>query len=188
MSEGHSEPVSFHTVSLLGTDLKVGFLRGRGMPITGSSRHWPATLQIGLTHAESLSRVRLFVTPRTVAPQAPLSMGSSRQEYWSGWPFPPPGDLPHPGIKPASLKSPALTGRFSTNSATWEALVMCIQEFNPVLVYVTGNHNIQPPSEHSFLVTQTFMSLGSKIRPQQHFPGPTQVRAFPLGTSPAPLT
>ena len=48
------------------------------------------------------SRVRLFATPGTVARQAPLSMGFSRQEYWSGLPFPPPGDLPNPGIKPGS--------------------------------------------------------------------------------------
>ena len=51
-----------------------------------------------------LSRVRLFVTPRTVAYLAPPSMGFSRQEYWSGLPFPSPGDLPDPGIK---LRSPA---------------------------------------------------------------------------------
>ena len=49
---------------------------------------------------ESLSRVRLFVTPWTVAHQAPVSIGFSRQEYWSGWPFPSPGDLPDPGIEP----------------------------------------------------------------------------------------
>ena len=47
-----------------------------------------------------LSHVRLFVTPWTIAYQAPLSMGFSRQQYWSGLPFPSPGDLPHPGIKP----------------------------------------------------------------------------------------
>ena len=47
---------------------------------------------------------------------SPLSMGFSRQEYWSGLPCPPPGDLPHPGIKPASLTSPALAGGFSTTS------------------------------------------------------------------------
>ena len=52
---------------------------------------------------ESLSRVRLFATPWTVAHQAPLSMGFSRQEYWSGLPFPSPGDLPSPGIE---LRSP----------------------------------------------------------------------------------
>ena len=60
---------------------------------------------------KSLSRVRLFVTPRTVAYQAPPSMGFSRQEYWSGVPFPLPGDLPDPGIEPRSpmLKADALT-------------------------------------------------------------------------------
>ena len=51
---------------------------------------------------KSLSRVRLFATPWTVAYQAPLSMGFSRQECWSGLPFPSPGDLPDPGIKPGS--------------------------------------------------------------------------------------
>ena len=52
---------------------------------------------------KSLSRVRLFVTPWTVAYQAPPTMGFSRQEYWSGVPFPSPGDIPDPGIKPGSL-------------------------------------------------------------------------------------
>ena len=54
-----------------------------------------------------LSRVQLFMTPRTVARQAPLSMGFSRQEYWSGLPFPFPGDLPDPGIEPVSPASQA---------------------------------------------------------------------------------
>ena len=48
--------------------------------------------------AESLSRVRLFVTPWAIACQAPLSMGFSRPEHWSGLPCPPPGDIPNPGI------------------------------------------------------------------------------------------
>ena len=51
---------------------------------------------------KSLSRVRPFATPWTVAYQAPLSMGLSRQEYWSGLPFPSPGDIPNPGIEPGS--------------------------------------------------------------------------------------
>ena len=51
---------------------------------------------------KSLSRVQLFVTPWTVAHQASQSMGFSRQEYWSGLPFPSPGDLPYPGIEPES--------------------------------------------------------------------------------------
>ena len=61
-----------------------------------------------------LSCVQPFATRRTRACQAPLSMGCSRQEYWSGLPFPPPGSLPNPGIKPASLVSPALASRFFT--------------------------------------------------------------------------
>ena len=67
------------------------------------------------------SHVQLFVTPWTVACQAPLSMGFSKQEYWSGLPCPPPGDLPNPGTEPESLMSPALAGGFFTTNATWEA-------------------------------------------------------------------
>ena len=66
------------------------------------------------------SRVQRCAIIWTVAPQAPLSMGFSRQEYWSGWPFPSPGDIPNPGIKPASLTSPALAGGFFTTNTTWE--------------------------------------------------------------------
>ena len=60
---------------------------------------------------KSLSRVRLFATPWSVAYQAPLSMGFSRQEYWSGLPFPSPGDLPDSGIEPGSpaLQADTLT-------------------------------------------------------------------------------
>ena len=65
--------------------------------------------------AQPFRCVQLFVTPWTVAHQAPLSMEFSRQEYWSGLPFPSAGDLPDPGIKPASLESPALAGRLSLN-------------------------------------------------------------------------
>ena len=59
--------------------------------------------------------------PWTIAHQAPLPMGFSRQEYWSGVPLPTPRDLPGPGIKPMSLMSPALAGGFFTTSDTWEA-------------------------------------------------------------------
>ena len=51
---------------------------------------------------KSLSQVQLFATPWTAAYQAPPSMGFSMQEYWSGFPFPSPGDLPDPGIEPQS--------------------------------------------------------------------------------------
>ena len=57
------------------------------------------------------------VTPWIVARQAPLSMGFSRQEYWSGLPFPTPGDLPNPGMEPMSLTSPAMAGEFFTTAA-----------------------------------------------------------------------
>ena len=63
----------------------------------------------------SFSLVQLFATPWTVDHQAPLSMEFSRQEYWSQVPFPPPGDLSIPGIKPTSLMSPALAGGLFTS-------------------------------------------------------------------------
>ena len=64
-----------------------------------------------------LSCVQLFVTSRTVTLQAPLFMGFSRHQYWSKLPFLPPGDLPNPGIKPTSLVSPAMAGRFFTTES-----------------------------------------------------------------------
>ena len=69
-----------------------------------------------------LSCVWLFGTPWTVAFQALLSMGFPRQEYWSGLPFPPPGDLPDQGIKLMCPVSPALAGRFLTTEPTGKPL------------------------------------------------------------------
>jgi len=66
------------------------------------------------------SRVQLFAILYTVARQVPLTIGFSRQEYWSGLLCPPP-DLPNPGIEPTSLMSPALAGGFFTAGANWEA-------------------------------------------------------------------
>ena len=60
---------------------------------------------------------------------APLSIGFSRQEYWSGLPCSAPGDLPNPEIKPMSLPSPALAGRFFTTRATWEASLLRDKEY-----------------------------------------------------------
>ena len=82
-------------------------------------------------HAYLLSRfslIQLCVTLWTVAPQAPLSIAFCRQEYWSGFPCPPPGDLPDPWIKPMSVMSPALAGGFFTTSVTWEALTQSESE------------------------------------------------------------
>ena len=72
------------------------------------------------------SRFRLFATPWTVALQAPLSVGFSRQEYRSGLPGPPSGALLNSGMESESLKSPAVAGKFFTTGATWEALLSII--------------------------------------------------------------
>ena len=69
------------------------------------------------------SRVWLIATLWIVACQAPLSMGLSRQEYWSGLPCPSPWDFPDPGIEPTSLMSPVLAGGFFSTSATGYALL-----------------------------------------------------------------
>ena len=79
------------------------------------------------------SPVRLFGTIWTTAHQAPLSMGFSRQEYWSGLPCPSPGDLPGPGIEPTSLASPVLAGGFFTTSVTRE------WGLNPMTSVLTGS-------------------------------------------------
>ena len=93
------------------------------------------------------SHVQLFATLWTVACQAPLSVGFSRQEHWSGLPCPPPGDLPMPGMEPASLVSPAWAGGSFTTSTTWDAcasgvfFVILIQgtvPFNRWTVPITG--------------------------------------------------
>ena len=101
------------------------FLKGSGyarwqMPKVQASKHGACVLN-------HFSRVQLFATPWTVAHQAPLSMGFSRQECWSGLSSPPPGDLPNPGIKPTSLMSPALAGGFFRTRATWEAQVSVVR-------------------------------------------------------------
>ena len=82
----------------------------------------------------SYIHVRLFATLWTITHQAPLSMGFSRQEYWSQLPCPPPGDLPDPGVEPTSLMSPVLAGGYFTTSATWEALnslILPLKKKNP---------------------------------------------------------
>jgi len=66
-------------------------------------------------------------------------MGFSRQEYWSGLPFPPPGDLPDPGIEPTSLVSLAMTGRFFTTVATSEAYFV-------IFLFVCFEYSLTEPS------------------------------------------
>ena len=72
-------------------------------------------------HTWSLSHVRPFATPWTIAFETPLSMEFFRQAYWSRLPFPPLGDLPNPEIKPTSPPSPSLAGSFFYHWAIWEA-------------------------------------------------------------------
>ena len=88
---------------------------------------------------KSLSHVQLFSTPWTIAYQAPSSMGFSRQEYWSGLPFPSPGDLPHPGIKPGSpaLQADTLTSEPAGKSYNYQYIsridlhnIQCISRTN----------------------------------------------------------
>ena len=85
------------------------------------------------------SCVRLFPTLWTVARQAPLSMGFSRQECWSGLPCPPPGNLPNPGIKPASLTS---ANSFYTAGATWKACYSMDQFSSVAQTFSQFSHSV----------------------------------------------
>ena len=89
-------------------------------------------LPFSMYHARLLSRVPLFVTAWT------LSMGFSRQEYWSGLPFPPPGDLPDPGIKPTSLEAPSLAGEFFTTEPPGNRIFYVWEDAK---VWALGNHS-----------------------------------------------
>ena len=80
------------------------------------------------------------VTPWTVAHQAPLSMEFSRQEYWSGLPFPPRGDLPDPGIEAVLPVSPALAGGFFTTEPPGKPLVSLEEEGNGTHEEISGRH------------------------------------------------
>ena len=82
--------------------------------------------------AQSLSNVQLFATPRTVAHQAPLSVGFSRQEYWSGLPVPSPEDLPDPGIEPRSpvLQADSLPSEIQGRSKIYSYIKYSIKYLN----------------------------------------------------------
>ena len=107
----------------------IWYQRGRGdsrtLRLLGGSLNWyifwEKNIATGACVISCFSCVRLFVTVGTVARQAALSTGFSMQEYWSGLPCPPSGDLPNPAVKPASLMSPVLAGGFFPTSTTWEA-------------------------------------------------------------------
>ena len=99
-------------------------------------------VKVKRSEVKSLSRVRLFATPWTVAHQATPSMGFSRQEYWSGLPFPSPGDLPDPGIEP---RSPALQADALISEPPAKALLSKLCSNVPLMqriaVVVVLNHS-----------------------------------------------
>ena len=108
-----------------------------------------------------LSHIRLFVTPWTIAHQAPLSVELSRQEYWTRFPFPTPGDLPDSGIKPTTLASPALADESFTivppeNSYVCICVYMYINTYIHIInqMYFSENKkkNEAKQSSHSFSV------------------------------------
>ena len=92
------------------------------LPSWGAKTH--KTVNIIMWKCQSVSHSvvsNFFVTPQTIAHQAPLSTEFSRHEYWSGLPFPPPEYLPDPGTEPTFLMSPEPEGKFSSASTSWEA-------------------------------------------------------------------
>ena len=113
-----------------------------------------------------LNHVLTFATPWTIAHQAPLSMEFSRQEYWSGLLFSTPGDLPNPGIKTMSFKSPILVGRFFITLATKEALVRHSPSLNSVLMQDLNNENCE--------IFTTLIFLLQRTNFPQHVCGPKQ--------------
>ena len=115
------------------------------------------------------TRLCLLATPWPVARQAPLSLRFSGQEHWSGWPFPPPGDLPHPGTELTSLMSPALGGRFFTTSTTWEAPYTYIQHLTASTWWGPGfksSSDSEIGTLHPYSQQSTVMSgrLGKKTK------------------------
>ena len=102
--------------------------------------------------AQWLGRVQLFATLWTVACQALLSMGFPRQEYWSGLPFPPLGDLPYPGIEPISLVSSALGGTVFTTEPLGKAFSLSGVKFFSAL-------------DLSFLISVWMSEMSQVVRP-----------------------
>ena len=112
------------------------------------------------------------MTPWTVAHKAPLSVGFSRQEHWSGLPWPPPGDLPNAGIKPTFLMSPALAGRFFTTRPPGKLTLGCcsaVQSLSHDWLFVTPwTEGCQ--TSLSFTISQSLLKLTSikLVMPSNH--------------------
>ena len=132
---------------------------------------------ISLCVFSCFSHVQLFATPWAIDHQAPLSMECSRQEYWSGFPFPPPGDLPHPRIKPSSPVSPALAGEFFTTSATFSPSVQfsSVAQLCPTLCDPMNCSTPCLPVHHQLPeFTQTHVhQVGDAIQPSHPLSSPS---------------
>ena len=114
---------------------------------------------------KSPSRVQLFATPWTLARQAPLSMGFSRQEYWRWLPCPPPGNLPHPGIEPTPAVAPAwqadslpLSHQESTHQHHTVSVTVALQEVLQLCSH-TRSGSSRP---FAFLCCISYLLLGNK--------------------------
>ena len=141
----------------------------------------PTSDGLACRHAKLLQLCLTLCDPMDcIAHQAALSTWFSREEYWSGLPCPPPGDLPTPGTEPMTLTSPALAGGFFTTSASWEAQGLADQ--NPLKI--SGNevtsrttihclptvtlrcyrtNSIFPTLQNNYLLLQIFRSIRGKI-------------------------
>ena len=133
----------------------------------------------GLCMLSHFSGIWLFVTPWTVARQAPLSIGSSRQGYSNGLPCPSPGDLPNPGIETTSVTSPSLAGEFFTTSATSGLVVKNLPSNSGGMSSISGRRtkiphatgHLSPCTTHKALVLRqdkpTCCSYSSPCTPPQ---------------------
>ena len=134
-------------------------------------------------------RVSLFVAPRTTAHRAPLSMGFSRQEYWSGLPCPPPGDLPGPGTEPTSPVSSALQADSLPLSPQGSPVRIITQKSaSPESIF--SHHVSSPQSFLLGLIPSPLFPL-SYFRPSSHHPpylSQSLISLFSTSTFPVPLS
>ena len=96
------------------------------------------------------AHVQLFANPWNAVHHAPLSIEFSRQEYWSGFPFPTPGDIPDPDIQPESTASPALVSRFFITDATWESHIYLKFHLNPISQAASSSRDYSWHQEKTF--------------------------------------
>ena len=125
-----------------------------------NERHWtaetippsPVLKRIPVVCLVTQSCLTLWNPTDSSVHQAPLSMGLSRPEYWSGLPCPPPGDLPNPGIEPMVLRSPALAGRLFSTSSTRKALTKRSTRQNSREFCIIFQNYLKPPYLHLHLI------------------------------------